>query len=122
MEGVGPEVAGSVRRFFGSREGKSLIRRLASAGVNMKQPKKRLAADAPFAGMTVVVTGTLSRMDRKEAQDLIRSLGGTAAGSVSKKTDLVVYGESPGSKLTRARALGVETVDEAEFLRRVGRR
>jgi len=68
------------------------------------------------------VTGTLSGMGRKEAQDLIKSLGGTAAGSVSRKTDLVVYGEAPGSKLAKARALGVETVDEAEFLRRAGRR
>jgi DNA ligase (NAD+) len=68
-----------------------------------------------------VVTGTLESLSRKDAQDLIKELGGKAAGSVSKKTDLVVYGESPGSKLAKARELGVEAIDEQEFLRRVGR-
>ncbi len=71
--------------------------------------------------MTVVVTGTLSNIGRKEAQDLIKELGGKPAGSVSKKTDLVVYGDSPGSKLDKARELGVKTVDEAGFMKMIGR-
>ena len=71
-----------------------------------------------FAGMTVVVTGTLESMSRKEAEDLIKLLGGKAAGSVSKKTHLLVYGQSAGSKLAKARELGVETVNEKEFLQR----
>lgn len=121
VEGVGPEVARSVRAFFDSAAGTDLVRRLAAAGVKMRQARKKVAQDGPFAGMTVVVTGTLSSMGRKEAQDLIKSLGGKAAGSVSKKTSLVVYGDAAGSKLKKARSLGVEAIDEAEFLRRAGR-
>ncbi len=120
VDGVGPELAASIHHFFASRQGAEVIARLKSAGVNMTQPRKRKAATQPFAGMTVVVTGTLERFSRQEAQDLIRQLGGKPAGSVSKKTDLVVYGDSPGSKLTKAQELGVEAIDEAEFLRRAG--
>jgi DNA ligase (NAD+) len=98
-----------------------LVRRLANAGVNMTQPKKKTATDSPLAGKTVVVTGTLASMGRKEAQDLIKSLGGKPTGSVSKKTDLVVAGESPGSKFDKAQSLGIETIDEAEFLKRAGK-
>jgi len=122
VEGVGTEVASSIRRFFASKEGRKLIERLAEAGVNMRQPAKKIAKDSPFAGLTIVVTGTLESLGRKEAENLIKSLGGKATGSVSKKTDLVVVGDSPGSKLEKARALGIETIDEAEFLRRAGRR
>ena len=70
---------------------------------------------------TVVVTGTLSSMGRKEAQDLIKQLGGKSAGSVSKKTDLVVAGESAGSKLDKAKELGISIVDESGFLKLIGR-
>jgi DNA ligase (NAD+) len=69
-----------------------------------------------LAGKTVVVTGTLESLSRDAAQDLIRRLGGKPSGSVSKKTDLVVYGASPGSKLSKAKQLGVRTVNEQEFL------
>ena len=68
------------------------------------------------------VIGTLESVSRQQAQDLIKELGGRAAGSVSKKNNLVVYGQAAGSKLSKARQLGVEAVDEAEFLRRIGRR
>ncbi len=122
VEGVGTEVAGSIRKFFASKEGRKLIDRLADAGVNMRQPRKKVARDGPFAGLTVVVTGTLESLGRKEAENLIKSLGGKAAGSVSQKTSLVVVGDSPGSKLEKARALGIETINEAEFLRRTGRK
>jgi len=71
--------------------------------------------------MSVVVTGTLETMSRTEAQELIKSLGGKPAGSVSKKTNLVVVGENAGSKLARARELGIDTIDEKEFLKRAGR-
>jgi DNA ligase (NAD+) len=121
VEGVGPELAANIVHFFRSKEGSSVVKRLAEAGVNMKQPKRKVAADSPLAGKTVVVTGTLSSMGRKEVQDLIKQLGGKPAGSVSKKTDLVVIGESPGSKLDDAKRLGIKTVDEGEFLKLVGR-
>ena len=71
--------------------------------------------------MTVVVTGTLPTLKRNEAEDLIREMGGKAAGSVSKKTSFVVAGEAAGSKLTKAQSLGIEIIDEQELLRRAGR-
>ncbi len=116
IEGIGPEVAGSIARFFNSKEGVRVVQRLKDAGVNMVQSKRPQTAESPLAGKTVVVTGMLESMSRKEAQDLIKQLGGKATGSVSTKTDLVVYGDSPGSKLDKARQFGVKTVDEAEFL------
>ena len=82
--------------------------------------KKKSHAARPFAGKTIVVTGTLEKFSRKECQDLIKSLGGRSAGSVSKNTDFVVAGESAGSKLAQAKKLGVEVIDEAEFKRRAG--
>ena len=122
VEGIGPELAASIVHFFGSRAGARVIDRLRDAGVNMRQSKRAAPAGSALAGKTVVVTGRLESLGRKEAQDLIKELGGKAAGSVSKKTDLVVVGESPGSKFDKARQLGVKTVDEAEFLRMVARR
>jgi DNA ligase (NAD+) len=121
VEGVGPELAKSIRHFMTSDVGRKVIERLKEAGVNMKQPKRAVAAESPLAGKTVVVTGTLESMGRKEAQDLIKRLGGKATGSVSKKTDLVVVGDSPGSKFDKAKELGVKTVNEAEFLKMIGR-
>lgn len=121
VEGIGPELAASIIHFFQSAAGVKVVSRLAACGVNMTQPKRARAADGPLAGKTVVVTGTLSSMGRKDVQDLIKQLGGTPTGSVSKKTDLVVYGDSPGSKLDKARELGVKSVNEAEFLKLIGR-
>lgn len=120
VDGVGPELAVSVRGFFTSADGLALVERLKAAGLTVTQPKRAVAEDAAFSGMTVVVTGTLESMGRKEAQDLVKSLGGKTAGSVSKKTDLVVAGEKAGSKLAKAQELGVEAIDEAEFRRRAG--
>jgi DNA ligase (NAD+) len=121
VNGVGPEMAAGIRHFLTSDAGREIIRRLKDAGVNMTQPKRAVAADSPLAGKTVVVTGTLSSMDRKEAQDLIVRLGGKPAGSVSAKTDLVVHGENAGSKLDKARQLGVPTVDEEGFCKLLGK-
>ena len=70
--------------------------------------------------MTIVVTGTLPTLNRKEAEDLIRMNGGNASGSVSKKTTFVVAGEAAGSKLTKAQSLGIEVIDENELIRRAG--
>jgi len=101
--------------------GAEIIAKLRETGVNMVQPKGTRAADGPLAGKTVVVTGTLESMGRKEVQDLIKQLGGKTAGSVSKNTDLVVYGEEAGSKLDKARELGIQTLDEKGFLKFIGR-
>lgn len=121
VDGVGPELAKSVRSFLDSEDSAALIKRLRKAGVNMIQPKRAVATDSPFAGKTVVLTGTLEHIGRKEAQELIKSLGGKSAGSVSKKTDLVVAGQKSGSKLTKAQELGIEVINEAEFIERAGR-
>jgi DNA polymerase III subunit epsilon len=92
-----------------------------------RKPNLRIIKDStdsvdhqPFAGKTISVTGTLERLGRKEAQDMIARLGGKAVGSVSSKTDFVVAGADPGSKLAKAQSLGVEVIDEAEFCRRAG--
>jgi DNA ligase (NAD+) len=121
IDGVGPELAHSIHRFFHSDVGRKTIERLKRAGVNMSQPQSEKASGGLFAGKTVVVTGTLESMGRTEVQNLIKQLGGKIAGSVSKKTDLVVYGDSPGSKLDKARELGIQTLDEKEFLKLIGK-
>jgi len=121
VEGVGPELAASIRHFFSTTAAREVIKRLEDAGVTMTQPKRKVASDSPLAGKTVVITGTLESMGRKEAQDLVKQLGGHPAGSVSKKTDLVVAGESAGSKLDKAKELGVKVVTEKEFMKLVGR-
>ena len=118
MDDVGEIVADSVAGFFEDEANNRLVDALLEAGVAPRWEKKD-TSQGPFAGMTVVVTGTLSSMGRKEAEEAIRQAGGKAAGSVSKKTSLVVAGESAGSKLTKAQSLGVEVIGEEEFLRRL---
>ncbi|MCH8912888.1 MAG: NAD-dependent DNA ligase LigA [Planctomycetes bacterium] len=120
VDGVGPELAGSLRRFFGSKTGRKTIADLKSVGVNMQQPKSEPAGERVLAGKTIVVTGTLENFGRKEIEGLIKQLGGKTASSVSKKTDFVVAGANAGSKLTKAEQLGVEVISEAEFRERVG--
>lgn len=114
---VGPVVARSVRAFFDEPTNQTLIRRLAEVGVRMVDEK---SADGPpgpqpFAGKTFVITGTLPSMSRDEATALITRLGGKVAGSVSRKTAYLVAGEEAGSKLDKARELGVEIIDEARL-------
>ncbi|MBK8267195.1 MAG: NAD-dependent DNA ligase LigA [Planctomycetes bacterium] len=115
VDGVGPELAKSIHAFFNSDAGTRAWIALRDAGVNMTQARRAVAADSPLAGKTVVITGTLSRYDRKGIESLIKSLGGKASGSVSKKTDFLVAGESAGSKLEKARELGVRILTEDEF-------
>jgi len=120
IEGLGPVIARSVVEFFRDRNNRELLRRLAEAGVNTKSLSRRKARGA-LAGKTVVVTGTLEGFSRQEIEALIREEGGRAASSVSSRTDFVLAGESPGSKLAKARELGVKVVDLAEFLEMIGR-
>lgn len=116
VEGIGPEVAGSVRRWLDSEVGRRTIEDLKSVGVNMTQPRpERPAPPGPLTGKTVVVTGTLSRYTRRQVEDLIRRHGGRPAGSVSQSTDYVLAGADPGSKLDQARALGIRVLNEDEF-------
>ena len=116
VEGIGPEVAAALRSWFDSRAGQRTIEELKDVGVNMTQPRRRArTADTPLTGKTVVVTGTLAHYSRKEIEDRIRQLGGKPTSSVSKNTDYVVAGESPGSKIEKARKLGVTILDEPAF-------
>ncbi len=112
---VGPVVAESIVGFFGSEENRRVIRELLELGVRPREEETEpapLAARSPFAGRTVVLTGTLEGLARDEARALLERLGAHVAGSVSARTDLVICGANPGSKLERARALGVRIMDE----------
>ncbi len=113
---VGPIVASRIRAFFDEEHNREVIARLQKAGVRWKETEPRAAPEGgPLEGKTFVLTGTLSSMTRDEAKDRIQSLGGKVTGSVSKKTDYVVYGDKPGSKLKKAQDLEVETLDEGRF-------
>ncbi|MGE5175504.1 MAG: NAD-dependent DNA ligase LigA, partial [Hyphomicrobiales bacterium] len=115
IPGVGPEIAKSVVEFFASKEGKRLVKRLADRGVKGKPPERReTPTEGPFAGKTFVLTGTIW-IPREEAARLIARAGGKVSSSVSKKTDAVIAGEEAGSKLEKARSLGVSVWDEARF-------
>ena len=115
---VGDIVAASVTEFFSFAENRTMIDRLLNAGVKPREAQGK--AEGVLSGMTAVVTGTLPTLSRKEAEEMIRRHGGTAASSVSKKTAFVVAGEAAGSKLDKATALGIEVIDEAELRARVG--
>jgi DNA ligase (NAD+) len=112
-EGIGPEVAGSVALFFKQKSNRDMIARLQRAGVDTTAPKRARAAGGKLDGKTFVLTGTLASLTREEATQLIVAAGGKVTGSVSKKTDYVVAGDEPGSKLTKAEQLGVPVVDES---------
>ena len=116
---IGEIVAGSITEYFSFPENLQLIDRMLGAGIQPVEPEH--AGEGVFSGMSIVVTGTLPTLSRKQAEDLIRSCGGNAAGSVSKKTAFVVVGEDAGSKLAKAQSLGIETIDEAELIRRAGK-
>ena len=116
---VGDIVAQSVLEFFSYPENHEMIERLLAAGVHPAEAEKK--DEGVFTGMSIVVTGTLPTLSRNDAEERIRQNGGAAASSVSKKTAFVVAGEKAGSKLTKAESLGIEIIDEAEFLRRCAR-
>lgn len=115
MEDVGEIVAASITDFFRDEENYAFVRRLLELGVS-PEFKAQEGASTLFEGMTFVLTGTLPTLTRAEAEEIIRRNGGKASGSVSKKTSVVLAGDSAGSKLAKAQALGVRIMDEAEFL------
>jgi DNA ligase (NAD+) len=120
IEGIGPTVSAALAAWFGrGGPGRGILEDLADAGVEVELPTPRpaTAAAGPLAGKTLVVTGTLGGFSREEAEASIRAAGGTAAGSVSRKTDYLVAGEKAGSKLAKAQELGVPVLDEAAFRR-----
>lgn len=111
---VGPKVAEGVLEFFSESANRKLIEHLRVAGVNMKE-ERAAPISAKFAGKTFVFTGTLANRTREEAEALVAAHGGKAGGSVSKKTSYVVVGSDAGSKLEKAKSLGVPVVDETQF-------
>jgi DNA ligase (NAD+) len=118
LEGIGPEITESLQRFLGEPHNREVIAQLRAAGV--RWPGATEASGSSLAGLTFVLTGTLAAMSRDQAAELIRSHGGSVASSVSRKTGYVVAGEAAGSKLERARELGVPVIDEAALLRMTG--
>lgn len=118
IEDVGEIVASSITEYFADEENRRFVNRLLEAGVH---PQMHMQEDAGtlFEGLTFVLTGTLPTLSRAQAQEMIRKNGGKATGSVSKKTSIVLAGESAGSNLDKARELGVTIIDEAQFLRMI---
>ena len=112
---IGDVIAASVHDWLASDYGRGVIDHLVAVGVTMEVPAEERASDGPLTGKTLVVTGTLARYTRQEAEAAIQQAGGRAASSVSKKTDYLVAGEEAGSKLAKAEKLGVTVLDEASF-------
>jgi DNA ligase (NAD+) len=116
VEGVGETIASAVVQFLDEQRNRELIERLRILGLTLEEPVD-VSADGPLSGQTFVITGTLPNLSRTEATELIERAGGRVTSSVSKQTTAVVAGDSAGSKLDRARALGVDVIDEAKLLR-----
>lgn len=116
---VGEVIAESIVDFFQEPHNRDVIEQLTSAEIGIHWPDveiQPLTIDSPFSGKTVVLTGTLSQLTRDDAKDKLKKLGAKVTGSVSKKTDLVIAGESAGSKLTKAEELGIKVIDEQEMI------
>jgi DNA ligase (NAD+) len=122
IKGIGPVLAKSIHDYCHSAAGRKAFGELAELGVKLTQDvKAKPAGGADLTGKTFVVTGTLERYSREEIEELIKSLGGKASGSVSKKTDYLVAGDKAGSKLDKAKQLGVAVLTEAEFDKLIGK-
>jgi DNA ligase (NAD+) len=115
ISAVGPKIADSIIAFFREKDNLNIIRRLQEAGVKMAETAAK-QQDLPLSGKEFVVTGRLDAFTRQEAEAKIRKLGGAAKDNVTRKTDYVVYGDDPGSKLARANEWGIETLNEQQFL------
>jgi DNA ligase (NAD+) len=113
---IGPSISGSVKNFFADKHNLKIIQRLKEHDLNFKSEKKT-TGQTPFTEKTFVLTGTLSKFSREEAEEKISNFGGKPVSSVSKKTDFVLAGENPGSKLTKAQTLGVKIMYENDFIK-----
>jgi DNA ligase (NAD+) len=118
---IGPEIAATVREWFDEEENLALIEKLRAAGVRLADDVVAARGPQPLAGTTIVLTGGLEGISREEATALAQAAGARVASSVSKKTDFVVAGVNPGTKHAKAVELGIEILDEAQFLKRLGR-
>ena len=120
VQGIGPEIARSVRSYFEAEENRILIRRLKAAGLQFAPSPEDMPRGGPLAGKSFVITGTLPSLSRKEAEELIQKRGGKVLSAVSAKTSYLVVGEDAGSKLAKAKKLGVTLLTEADLLRLAG--
>lgn len=118
IKDIGQITAESITAFFHEPKNMELIAHLKGYGLRMDTEAEQIQ-ESSFSGKTIVLTGTLTQMTRNDAKALLESLGANVSGSVSKKTDLVIYGEAAGSKLTKANSLGVMTMDEYTFMKEV---
>lgn len=118
IKDIGQITAESITAFFHEPKNMELIAHLKGYGLRMDTEAEQIQ-ESSFSGKTIVLTGTLTQMTRNDAKALLESLGANVSGSVSKKTDLVIYGEAAGSKLTKANSLGVMTMDEDTFMKEV---
>ena len=118
IEGVGPVVAKSIVNFFRQNKNLAIVRRILNSGVQIIFETPAKTGD--LAGKTFVLTGALETMTRRQAKEMIEAAGGKISSAVSRSTNLVVAGESPGSKLAKAKELGVEILDEAAFKLMIG--
>ncbi len=121
IRGMGDVIAVAVHGFFADKRNADLIKRLTKLGLTTTEPSAA-AADGPLSGQTYVITGTLPSLSRADATKVIESAGGHVADGVTKKTTAVVVGEDAGSKLDKAKTLGIPVIDEAELLRRAGKK
>ncbi|MEG0274546.1 MAG: NAD-dependent DNA ligase LigA, partial [Longicatena sp.] len=118
IKDIGEITAQSIVAFFAQPQNIELIQHLKEYGLRMDSEKEEVR-ESIFTNKTVVLTGTLTQLTRNDAKDMLESLGANVSGSVSKKTDIVIYGESAGSKLTKARELNILTMDEETFMKEV---
>ncbi len=122
IPGIGPEIAASVYSFFQDDTNRQLITRLREAGLQFSSGEMTVKTEGPLSGKTFVITGVLPTLSRNEATELIESAGGKVTSSISAKTDFLLIGESPGSKLKKAEELGIRQISEEELREMVGTR
>ena len=120
VRGIGDIIAQAVRHYFDQQSARDLVEKLRGHGLTLTEPT-RAAADGALRGQTVVITGTLPTLSRAQATSMVEEAGGRVTSGVSKATSFVLAGADPGSKLDKARSLGIDIIDEAELLARIGR-
>jgi DNA ligase (NAD+) len=115
IPGIGMKIGESVREYFALEENREVVEKLRRAGVNLREEAGG-AREGPLSGLSFVITGRLDQLSRDAAEALVKRCGGHAASSVTKKTDYLVVGAEPGSKLAKAEKLGTTILDEAQFM------
>ena len=117
IKDIGPVTAEYIKEFFNEADNKEMINQLKIFGLNMEYINTKSSVNSIFDGKTIVLTGTLTNYTRPDATRILEDLGAKVSGSVSKKTDYVIYGVEAGSKLDKANELGVKTINEEEFVK-----